>query len=412
MGRAKEYAMAESAQGFSSRKTHVCSNCIEDYALRAYINSLGQVNSDFRCSYCEQDRQGANAIAFDDFVRHVLDGVAWAWSDVNSEALSWREGEWSTTVWDAYDLFDDESQIGFCNDGLLDDVRDSLVDRQWCQKNPYELTVHQALIVGWEEFTRVIKHESRYVFLRREDDRARWRGTEEIPPADFLDALGHAIDRCQLYTTLAAGAELCRIRTHKPNEKFDKARDIGSPPPEYAKTANRMTAAGISAFYGAFARETAVLETASGLVESAWGTLGRFRVIRDLRLVDFTKLPDTPSIFDAERRGMLPGLRFLSGFLTDFTAPIVKDGREHIEYVPTQVVAEYLRFIHHDGDGRPIDGILYKSARHDGAHACVLFVGPEGACDSGEETPDSALVLLSSETFELPFDPPKDSAVT
>jgi hypothetical protein len=167
-----------------------------------------------------------------------------------------------------------------------------------------------------------------------------------------------------------------------------------------------MSAAGISAFYGAFDRETAVLETASGMVEPAWATLGNFRVIRDLRLVEFTTVPTSPSIFDSKFRGVRPGLRFLHDFLADFTAPVLKDGREHIDYVPTQVVAEYLRFIHRDNGGRPIDGILYKSARHEGAHACVLFFGPEGACDLGEETSDTALVLESAETFELPFNPP------
>lgn len=397
--------MEQMEQGFNSVNTHVCTNCIEDYALRNFISESGENNADERCSYCEAGEQGDRVVEFDDFILKILEGIESEWGDPNNETVGW-EGGWVGEVLDSYDLLTDNLDIGFESEELLRDVNESLSDRQWCQKNFYELTPHQALLAGWRDFTKVIKHEARYVFFRREDARAKWRGAEEIPPSEFLDALGDVIDKCNLYTALEIGTSLCRLRVHAPGEKFTKARDIGSPPPQFARTSNRMSAAGISAFYGAFERETAIRETATGLVEPAWATLGNFRVVRELRLVDFTKLPDTPSIFDSEFREMLPGLRFLRGFLTDFTASVVKDGREHIEYVPTQVVAKYLRFIHHDHDDRPIDGILYKSARHDGAYACVLFFGPEGACDLGEETRDTALVLESAETFELPFNPP------
>ncbi|MEM5299906.1 RES family NAD+ phosphorylase [Burkholderia sp. JPY481] len=224
--------------------------------------------------------------------------------------------------------------------------------------------------------------------------------------AEFT-ATGHS---CQLYTTLAAGQGLCRLRVHKPDEKFDKTSDLGSPPSEYAKTSIRMSAAGISAFYGAFDRETTIRETASGITEPAAATLGTFRALRDLRLVDLTNVPHLPSIFDSEFRGLRPGIRFLRGFLNDFTAPVVKDGREHIDYVPTQVIAEYLRFIHRDQEGRPIDGILYNRAQHEGAQACVLFFGPEGACDPGEETGRTALVLESAVRLELAPGQPKHAA--
>ncbi|WP_146060416.1 RES domain-containing protein [Amycolatopsis sp. CA-128772] len=61
-------------------------------------------------------------------------------------------------------------------------------------------------------------------------------------------------------------------------------------------------------------------------------------------------------------------LVFLHRFAADLGKPIALDGREHIEYVATQVVTEYLRFV----SSNAVDGILYRSAQNDGV-CCVLF---------------------------------------
>lgn len=398
MGRAKAWAMEQEEQGFNSNNTRVCTRCIEDYALRDYIKQEGETGS--QCSYCNTKAQGKRTIPFDDFVQRILDGIETEWGDPNNEGVAWEHG-WVGDVQDSYDLLTEELHIGFVNKSLFHDVQSSLVDRQWCQKNFYELEPHQALSSGWREFTKVVKHESRYVFFRREDARAEWRGSEEIPPSDFLDALGSVISKCRLYTKLIAGTTICRLRLHAPGERFTKARELGSPPPEVARFANRMSAAGITAFYGAFDRETAIAETAISLHEPKEATLGNFRLLKDLHLVDFTKLPPIPSVFEQNSRSKRNGIIFLRNFLRDFTAPIQKDGREHIEYVPTQVVAEYLRFVHRDRKGRRIDGILYPSARHEGANACVIFIGPDSACDAGGEDDVKVVILDSVETFKL-----------
>jgi hypothetical protein len=47
-----------------------------------------------------------------------------------------------------------------------------------------------------------------------------------------------------------------------------------------------------------------------------------------------------PSLFDEQRRHLRAGLSFLHDFAADLAKPIEKDGREHIEYVPTQIVTE------------------------------------------------------------------------
>ncbi|MCE5292392.1 MAG: RES domain-containing protein [Nocardiaceae bacterium] len=64
-----------------------------------------------------------------------------------------------------------------------------------------------------------------------------------------------------------------------------------------------------------------------------------------------------------------------TGFRTrpvkELTLPIVLDGREHIDYVPTQVFTEFLRYAFPE----PLDGMVFPSAQSDGRNV-VLFDGP------------------------------------
>jgi hypothetical protein len=79
-------------------------------------------------------------------------------------------------------------------------------------------------------------------------------------------------------------------------------------------------------------------------------------------VLDLSELPSVPSIFAAsrEQRG---ALQFLWEFVKSITAPVVHDGREHIDYVPTQILTEYFRERVKGSDGSALNGIVYPSAR-------------------------------------------------
>jgi hypothetical protein len=69
-----------------------------------------------------------------------------------------------------------------------------------------------------------------------------------------------------------------------------------------------------------------------------------------------------PSILDGDEQNLYRAATgFLHEFTDDLTKPIAKDGREHIEYVPPQVVTEYVRYRLQQHVGRPVHGILYRS---------------------------------------------------
>jgi hypothetical protein len=127
-------------------------------------------------------------------------------------------------------------------------------------------------------------------------------------------------------------------------------------------------------FYGAFELETAKAETLDPAQHVGQTmSIGAFRALRDLKVLDLAELPDIPSVFDGENHRLIHPLRFLHAFAEDLAKPIARDGREHIEYVPTQIVTEYFRRVFQGPGETQLDGLIYQSARHAGGKAFVLF---------------------------------------
>lgn len=185
--------------------------------------------------------------------------------------------------------------------------------------------------------------------------------------------------------------------------EFIDVSSLGPPSAAQAVGASRMSPAGIPVFYGALDLDTAIEETlahagAGGTrsqVKVCWGS---FRTISPLTVIDLTSLPQVPGFFSPHRSDR-EALAFLHDFTSDVARPIPADGREHSEYAPTQVVAEYFRHVYKSPDGRPVDGILYPSSKT-GGRACVLFIGRDRVCSeaewSGEDEPHRLFLEAAS----------------
>ena len=89
-------------------------------------------------------------------------------------------------------------------------------------------------------------------------------------------------------------------------------------------------------FYGGLERETAVQEVKSNGPTAA--SIGQFELLDEIRVVDLTVLPPVRGLFADGTRQEKAAIAFLHQFVEDATLPIERDGREHIEYVPTQIV--------------------------------------------------------------------------
>ncbi|HAZ13202.1 MAG: hypothetical protein A2X86_16075 [Bdellovibrionales bacterium GWA2_49_15] len=100
--------------------------------------------------------------------------------------------------------------------------------------------------------------------------------------------------------------------------------------------------------------------------------VSKFELLNDIYIIDLTRLPAVPSIFDNVRARDRSMSIFLRRFLEDFAKPIKKGGREHIEYVPTQVVTEYCKY-NVSKAGELIKGFMYPSSVNKGGTSYCLF---------------------------------------
>jgi RES domain-containing protein len=64
---------------------------------------------------------------------------------------------------------------------------------------------------------------------------------------------------------------------------------------------------------------------------------------------------------------------FIEDFVGSISSPAKKDGREHIDYVPSQVVSEFFAKAFRRASGEAIHGMVYPSAVKPGGRNVVLF---------------------------------------
>ena len=113
-------------------------------------------------------------------------------------------------------------------------------------------------------------------------------------------------------------------------------------------------------------------------------------MLKDIKVIDFVDLPKTPSVFEPEKYDAKQNLSFLSSFVEELTLPVSKDGREHVEYVPTQIISEYFRFRFKTKDDQPILGLRYRSVKNPEGINIAVF-------DSNNESLEKWFELLSIE---------------
>jgi hypothetical protein len=259
----------------------------------------------------------------------------------------------------------------FLGDGLLEAVRDSIYDESWVALDFAIRHRDEVLGDAWGAFCNAVKFETRYViWLRQYDPDAELGG--EVPIAKILHAVAEVVDRMGLFQALHAGSRWWRAHSHGAAAIDHTPGRLGTVPADRARQPNRMSPPGIPMFYGAADHETAVGEVTSpppvGAVQVTWAA---FETSRNCRVVDFTRLPPIPSIFDPERGGTFHEMRFLHQFVEQLSSKARADW-EAVDYVPTQVLTEFFLRVHDDGD--PIAGLVYSSAVT-GSPAIVLDVG-------------------------------------
>jgi DNA-directed RNA polymerase subunit N (RpoN/RPB10) len=351
--------------------TFVCRNHFDDSFLNNHIKSEGQKGF---CSYC-----GRKSIVTE--LESVLEIIALGIEFVYEDPANSRYYNKDTTY--GYDgnimpfsemWWDDPFDLRIENDKLLEDVFDQLeTDQLYCLRD--EFGSHEDFLHDlWNHFKSVLKHKARFAF-HFSDVFKKWNLSN---PADILHQVEYAILRNNMITELPESSKLYRTRQHKWKDEIQRVDQMASLPNFLNKTAGRMNAAGISLFYCSQNRQLTIDEVVGKRRSSKpYYTTSIFYNKEQLRLVDLTKLPDIPSVFDSQNNRFRDIIFFLKTFMTEISQPVkVKDSI--LEYLPTQVITEYLRY----NTELNVQGIIYWSSKSVKEKNIVLFFDHEDSLEN------------------------------
>lgn len=353
------------------QETWICAFCIGESFLRARIEKEGTLHS---CDYCSEPQPCFTLEAICDvteravqehFIRTPTEPTELEYIVHRHSGEGWyREGEEIGLVIEH--LLQTRSAIANDIQQLLEERHADFeaatmgVETDFASESYYEErwkvdTDH--LDTLWARFVSSLKMESRYVnHAVKETLDSIFSGVEAMEAGDDQSVIINAGP--------GSGVPfLYRARWCHDNEELEKIlvtpdRELG-PPPHRLSGSNRMSARGISVFYGASSAETAIPEIRPPVgcdVVSA-----EFTITRPLRLLNLPALEsvrEKGSMLDPDfirKRAQATFLRTLSDRITDPVLP----GDEDFRYIPTQVIAEYLA----DAPKLNLDGMLYPSVQ-------------------------------------------------
>lgn len=398
MGRLKH--MME--QGYDSDiGASICPDCIKEDGIKAFIseNSTTAIST---CTYCNNTNVKTCNMGL--VVGYIHECIINEWSDPAEELpFESAEGGYQGNVLDTQDLL---WQLGVDDESILEDIAQSIHQSHWTKSDYFSLEPDQTLIYGWKSFCQFVISKSRYFFLNAPNESYDVNQHDEMNPIEILDSVASIIKKFNMIKELPVSQEIKRVRIVDDYKEATTASDLGSPPLDSCKMANRMSPAGIPMFYGAFDLETSIKETyepAPNLTKKA--VVGNFYPCRDLHVIDLSQEFKIPTIFDQDQIYRFEK-RFLFDFIKDFTKPIERADRAHIDYVPTQIVTEYFRHILSKDNSFKIDGVIYPSSKNNNHKAVVIFADNEQCVEKGIKSryTEDLLFLNNYEEIDLtPF---------
>lgn len=379
---------------YSPTDVAVCLAHITDEFLRDAVAEQVREYECFACGRTGVAGQGDPfAVPLDELTERVLSAVKRHFARA-VDGVPWdsEEGWYALPTYDSTQAVTDVCELAFDADHegrILDRIVNSVDDEAWV---PEDRAVESAEHL-WDEFSRTVMHESRFMLLDddHDDDTAfntfpldsnTWRQRPSRAIASLLTALANTITEMDLLITEPAGSAYYRGRLiDSPHLGKPTAEWLGPPPQKDAATPNRMSPPGIVMFYVSGDAQTAVKEIA-GHGPKPYARIGAFRSTRELRIIDLTREPVPLHYFDEPGFESYQNSQYLHYFVKEITRPIIPDGREHREYVPTQVVTEYLRWALKER----VDGIKLPSAQS-GHATYVLFFGAQDVADADSQHP-------------------------
>ncbi|CAM4183635.1 HEPN-associated N-terminal domain-containing protein [Mycobacterium senriense] len=350
--------------------------CIDHITDPCLSQRLEDFVTEHNCAVCgtarPSEKNASFAVPLEKLMYAVVETVRHFYADAEA-VLPWdsEDGVLVGPQIDTWDVVEDIADGAFDNaysDRIIELIS-SAIGYQTTWTSWFTASDTDGLDYAWEQFAQTAMHQSRMVV---------GMGSPTDPPA----RLARFLESVLLYAT----SDLGLVRQLPPGTGFYRGRlcenpdllnrhsdDLGPAPPKKA-AANRMSPAGVALFYASGDPQTAVAEIAGHGVEPL-AVIGKFTNTRGLRILDLTSSPAPISPFCLEKREHARMGRFLSSFVRYIAAPVIPDGRQHVEYAPTQLLTEYLRWVPEP----KLDGIALPSAQTENCTYVLFFSRSECA---------------------------------
>lgn len=359
MGLAKNDLIEREERGYGHCEKEVCKDCVGNKSLQKYISANGHMSI---CNYCGKRRK---VVTVEDLLEPIMVGIRFEYDNADDY---YCDGE-LPRCFDTYDLIHEKiaDDLQIYNDELLDDISNTIDNVNWCTVDPYGDKKYEVELYSWHSFCKLVKEQIRYVFYKSKNV---YEANDLSNPVNILETVAEYVQGLKLVGRIHVNQKIYRGRTHDRENELVNASDFGPPPTKAAK-ANRMSAEGISMFYASYDKETTLMEIECS---DEYATVASFKIARPLTVVDFSRLKKRklPSIFDEENRGKRASLIFLKSFAEDLSKQIIDTPT--IEYIPTQIVTEYFRYVFSSEEFGDIDGIVYNSAKNENGYCVALFM--------------------------------------
>lgn len=345
----------------------ICAECVAENGLREQVDCEQHLGE---CSYCQK----SNVYVADasEIIDLIVECIPRHYEDpAKSVGYDSQEGGYLLPTFDSREVLEDAG-LEMADPDFLDEAVKELDDTStiWVETDPYSSRYDAQLMCDWADFSHQVKHVTRYTFFKTKVEHLVSGDSAVKQPHEVMGHIAGVIESLNAFRTIKAGQVLLRARRHPTSEAVVDGKAIG-PAPEGKAKQNRMSPAGISAFYGGFELAPIIAEVRSPGPDELI-TFGRFEACMNLVLIDLSKITLSDSIFILEPTVSHEKVRFLREFRDEISKPIEPDDRVHIEYVPTQVLTEYLRFCFQP-NGIQVHGIIYPSSLTAEGENVIIF---------------------------------------
>lgn len=345
---------------------NVCAGCFGNDHFSRWVSENGQPGI---CDFCDSDeimtavvsiediaeeadrifrgkyQLGEECRCFSDDDKTYYEQRGDPYSDLLAEELACDESVLSAIIEKLPDCSDRDISQGeepFYDDctnyELISDAEER--DRQANEEHWYE----NRFTYQWDDFCRTVKFERRFFKIQEILDELFGEKQDyengNIKPVYMLER-GRKIYRARQLGNGLTGTQL----------QENPSQALSAPPPQFA-VAGRMNVEFIPVFYAAFNKETAVSELRPSKGDTV--IVGEFLVKDAIKVFDFTAF-DVNEGDDPFEKYSHTRYDFIKQMQEAISRPVGATEKP-LEYIPTQIAAEYLREIFN------CDAIIYDSS--------------------------------------------------